>query len=980
MTTTTYFKQLMTAGLLSFCGMALWAAPAAENAPAITAKWIWKAQPDYNRYNQTILARKSFTLEQPRQAVLYITADSFYRLRINGQWVNDGPCRSWPQHFQYDVINAASYLVSGENQIEIVARYFGVGDFHHVPQQAGLLAQLDVTLASGKVKSIISDHSWEIAEADGWVVNTPKQSIQMEPFEIYDARQAGDPKFSRARELYEFSQGPWKDVKPRDVALLTRQPVSFKAFGGAHVVKCEGWNFCLPAVRLMHPGLIEANINIGAPCGMACLLQSESGCAITLEADLFKVAIDGQPAPNDKEIKLSAGSHLVVAFVRTLTGHEKEKTLRFMNPQGFKLVNPLDPKHENPWCFLKFNEFNFATNDLHAFRFFGELPEFAAKQTGYVKLTDQLLREVKTTGDFEKSLKPRAEQMASKAMFVLDPTWQFQHRQVIGDASSLVKQPQAMMFNTPEMTTVNPSSQGDVELMCDLGVQDIGYYSLDMIAPAGVEVDIFGIEYITPDGRLQHTGAGYRNGMRYITREGLNHFVSLKRRSGRYLYLTLHNQKAPVQIRNFSLIESTYPVNAVGGFHCSDARLDEIWAISTRTLKLCMEDTFTDCPLYEQTHWVGDARNESLMAYPVFGATDIGRRCIKITAQSLEHYPIAGCQTPSGWDVLLPAWSFLWGMSTWDYYWYSGDEQFLREIYPDVIRNLKGAEKCVNDRNLFSGPYWNMFDWSGADQNQKTVLHNTMFMVGAIDVALKEAEVLHDSSHTDWLKALRQRLVGGVNSLWDEGKKAYPDSIHDDGSVSASTCQHTSFLSILYDIVSPANRAAAQENTVNPPEKMVRLGSPFAGLYLLETLEKLGLEDRIVEEIYHDYLPMLETGATTVWESFATGTTGHGGFPTRSHCHAWSSAPSYFLNRIVLGVRPTAAGGQAVSLSPHLSNLTWANGSVATIKGPISVSWKVAADKSVAISCQAPEGVIVKFETNASLAGRTVTLNGQKVQ
>jgi len=240
--------------------------------------------------------------------------------------------------------------------------------------------------------------------------------------------------------------------------------------------------------------------------------------------------------------------------------------------------------------------------------------------------------------------------------------------------------------------------------------------------------------------------------------------------------------------------------------------------------------------------------------------------------------------------------------------------------------------------------------------------------------------VLHDDSHTVWLKTLRQRLVDGVNSLWDEHKKAYPDSIHDDGSVSASTCQHTSFLSILYDIVSPTNRAAAQENTVNPPEKMVRLGSPFAGLYLLETLEKLGLEDRIVEEIYHDYLPMLETGATTVWEKFATSSAGPVGFPTRSHCHGWSSAPSYFLNRIVLGVRPTAAGGQAILLSPHLSNLTWANGSIATIKGPISVSWKVGADKSVEISCQVPEGVDVKFEANASLAGRTVTLNGQKVQ
>ena len=419
--------------------------------------------------------------------------------------------------------------------------------------------------------------------------------------------------------------------------------------------------------------------------------------------------------------------------------------------------------------------------------------------------------------------------------------------------------------------------------------------------------------------------------------------------------------------------------DAVGSFSCSDGRLGEIWRISTRTLKLCMEDTFTDCPLYEQTHWVGDARNESLLAYPVFGATDIGRRCIQLTAQSLERYPIAGCQTPSGWDVLLPAWSFLWGISTWDYYWYTGDQQFLRDIWPSVIRNLKGAEHCVNEQGLFSGPFWNMFDWTGADQNQKTVLHNSMFLIGAIDATLKEADVLGDTSQAAWLKAFRQRLVTGVNKLWDAKKSAYPDSIRGDGSISPSTCQHTSFLSILYDIVEPGNLASAKKNLLDPPPGMIRLGSPFAALYLFETLEKLGLDETIVQEIYRNYLPMLEAGATTVWESFPSGTTGRDGFPTRSHCHAWSSAPSYFLPRIILGVKATSPAGQAIQLSPRLCNLTWAAGTVATIRGPVSVAWRLTGDK-FELTCSAPQGTQVEFVRNDSLAGKTVVFNGARLK
>jgi hypothetical protein len=299
-----------------------------------------------------------------------------------------------------------------------------------------------------------------------------------------------------------------------------------------------------------------------------------------------------------------------------------------------------------------------------------------------------------------------------------------------------------------------------------------------------------------------------------------------------------------------------------------------------------MEDTFTDCPLYEQTHWVGDARNEALIAYSVFGVTDLPRRCINVTAQSLARYPFAGCQTPSSWDCLLPAWSFLWGISTWDYYWFTGDREYLRGLYPDVIRNLKGAETFVSERDLFTGPLWNFFDWVNLDQGPKAVVHNSMFMIGAIDAALKEAAVLGDTAPVPWLHQLRARLVRGVNRLWDADRKAYPDSLHDDGAVSPSSSQHTSFRSLLYDIVEPANRAAVEGYLRDPPASLVKIGSPFAMLHLYETYEKLGREDEIVKSIYQNYLPMIEAGATTVWESFPTGTTGSGGFPTRSHCHA----------------------------------------------------------------------------------------------
>ncbi len=944
--------------------------------PPLRAKWIWLKGGHVHGYNQTIVAEKRTRLSKPQRATLRITADSFYRLYINGNWVNDGPARSWPEHLQYDVIDVTPYLVDGPNEIAILARYYGVGDFHRVPRQAGLLAQLDVQFENRKRTTLITDGSWNITPLPSLIENTPKVSIQMEPCELYDAQLESALPYRHAAVLFDAKKGPWKDLNPRDVALLTKQPFAFKSFLGAKLVKADGWNFCVPAARLVNPGVIEANHNASCAFGMATILEAEREVTVNLQQEGMKTAIDGER--RERSARLLPGQHLVLAFAANMFGHDKEKAVRFMNPQGFKLRNPLKPDAENPWVFICLPEFKVATNDIVWGPYRDRELPIGQLAKDYAKLSDEWLTSVKDRAGFQQTLAKRCEQMPAEQMFVEDVYWQFTQRQVVGDASLLVTNPSGALHDNPEFTAIQPSKGGDVELLYDLGEQNCGYWNFDLVADAGVQVDIFAVEYIAPDGRIQFPG-GNRNGLRYITKQGDNQFTSLKRRSGRYVFLTLRNQHSPVRIRHFNLIESTYPLDYIGSFSCSDARLDRIWDISTRTLKLCMEDTFTDCPLYEQTHWVGDARNESLLAYGVFGAHDLARRCINITAQSLERYPIAGCQTPSGWDVLIPAWSLLWGISTWDHYWETGDKEWLRTVYPAVIRNLKGAEQFVDSRNLFTGPFWNFFDWVRIDQGQKTVLHNSLFVVGAIDAALKEADVLGDTTHVAWLKALRARLVGGINRLWDDTKQAYPDSIHEDGSVSPSICQHTSFLSLLYDVVAKENVVAAVNNVTNPPPKMVKVGSPFAALYLYEACEKLGLDDAILQEIYKQYLPMVEAGATTVWESFPSGTTGGGGWPTRSHCHAWSSAPSRFLNRIVLGIKDTSPGAATVQISPRLNGLTWARGATATARGPVSVSWKLDGS-TLTVTYTAPAGVKAEFVKNDTHNGLSVVVNGKKVE
>ena len=949
------------------------------SSPSLTAFWIWRRQDSYTPYHQVILARKAFRLGTAPGATssgrLKIAVDGAYRLFVNGEWVADGPGRSWPEHFQYDEIDVTAYLAAGRNELVIIARHWQVGDFHNRPQQAGLLVQLD----AGK-RRIVSDSTWETAWMKAWAANTPKVSIQMEPQELYDARLEDGQEYSPAVELYPAAGGPWSGLHRRDVALLTRRPVFLRQFSGASLVKrLSDLNFCLPAVRLAHPGAVEANHFASANTGMATLLELDAPAEIQIALEGMLAAVDGMASP-DGHYALSAGRHLLAAFAWPLFGHRKERSLRIVDlPAGLRLVSPGgDPASAagNPWTGLILPAYDVLENDMDWFWFSGPHNRRDAAVTGYKTAIDKLLHASGAGWDamLNQGVQITLLSLPGEEMFVADTHWQFVHRQVLGSAAGLVERPGALMHDQAELTTVHPSPDGDVELAYDLGEQTVGYFDFELLAPAGVQVDLYAVEYIREDGVIQHTDDNH-NGLRYITREGLNSFTSLKRRAGRYLFITLRGATVPLQWRLVRLVESTYPVERGAFFDCSDARLERIWEISRRTLKLCMEDIFTDCPLYEQTGWVGDARNEALFALDTFGSADIVLRGLRLAAQSLERYPLVGGQVPSGWDMLLPAWSFLWGIGVWDYYFYTGDRAALEELWPAVVRQLQGAEKLLDQRGLFSGKFWNMFDWTPVDDHHETVLHNSLLLIGAVEAAIKAGEALGDKATADWLAGLHARLVEAVERTWDETKQAYPDSILEDGSPSPSTSMHTSFLALLFDAAQTAPEERMQallRNALTPPQGMVRVGSPFAMLYLYEALAKVGQLPAVLASIYENYLPMLAAGATTVWEVFPTSGDHPGGFPTRSHCHAWSSAPLRFLPQIVLGIRQVETGAAAYTISPWLGELEWARGAVCTSRGLLEVNWRKEGGR-LRVSAKAPAGVALRFEANVSMEGLEVS-------
>ncbi|CDN42728.1 alpha-L-rhamnosidase C-terminal domain-containing protein, partial [Paenibacillus sp. P22] len=165
--------------------------------------------------------------------------------------------------------------------------------------------------------------------------------------------------------------------------------------------------------------------------------------------------------------------------------------------------------------------------------------------------------------------------------------------------------------------------------------------------------------------------------------------------------------------------------------------------------------------------------------------------------------------------------------------------------------------------------------------------------------------------------------------------------------------------------------AALEQYLAEPPAEWVQIGSPFISFFYYEALSKLGRHELMLDDIRLHYGRMLEHGATTCWEMYPDFAENRANpdLLTRSHCHAWSAAPGYFLGASILGVRKLSAGWRSVEIAPQPAGLSWAEGVVPLPDGgEISVSWRVAG-KYISLRIEAPSDIAIQVTWPEGHAG-----------
>jgi hypothetical protein len=132
--------------------------------------WIWnQKQETDNGMPKLVYFRKTLRLDtKPKMAVVKVSADSRYRLYVNGQSVSFGPCKGDDQVWYADEVDIAPFLKPGENVMAaVVLRYspLHTGNYSVWRTSTPGFYLEGAAVSGGETLALRADDSWQCKAA-----------------------------------------------------------------------------------------------------------------------------------------------------------------------------------------------------------------------------------------------------------------------------------------------------------------------------------------------------------------------------------------------------------------------------------------------------------------------------------------------------------------------------------------------------------------------------------------------------------------------------------------------------------------------------------------------------------------------------------------------------------------------------------------------------------------------------------------------
>ena len=412
-----------------------------------------------------------------------------------------------------------------------------------------------------------------------------------------------------------------------------------------------------------------------------------------------------------------------------------------------------------------------------------------------------------------------------------------------------------------------------------------------------------------------------------------NEYTLENSKAFRYVYIT---HEPGVQIGEVSMQYEYLPEEYRGNFRCDDDEVNRIWEVGAYTMHLTTREFFIDGIKRDRWVWSGDAIQSYLMNYYLFFDSESVKRTIWL---------LRGKDPVTSHSNTIMDYTFYWFLSVYDYYMYSGDRQFVRQLYPRMQTMMDYVLGRTNRNGMVEGLSgdWVFVDWADGylDKKGELSFEQVLFCRSLETMALCAALVGDEPArqkYDELSAALKSRLEP---AFWNQSKQAL---VHNrvNGRQSDAVTRYANMFSVFFNYLD-SEKQQAIKHSVLLNDSILRITTPYMRFYELEALCALGEQATVMKEIKSYWGGMLKEGATSFWEKYNPEESGtqhlamYGRPYGKSLCHAWGASPIYLLGKYYLGVKPVKEGYREFSIAPVLGGLKWMEGTVPTPHGDIRV-------------------------------------------
>lgn len=408
-----------------------------------------------------------------------------------------------------------------------------------------------------------------------------------------------------------------------------------------------------------------------------------------------------------------------------------------------------------------------------------------------------------------------------------------------------------------------------------------------------------------------------------ILPDGSHHarYAPLWWQAGRYLELLIATGESPLTLHQLTLEETRYPLEMESYFDCSDLRLTGTLPLLVRGLQANANETFFDCPHYEELQYIGDTRLQALCHAVMTRDDRLTRKALRLFDASRQPDGFLQARYPCAVTQVIAPFSLYWVRMLWDYAYWRSDPGLVRSLLPGMRATLEAFRRYIGDDNLLYAPEaWNFMDWidawnetagvpldgiEGASAPLHWQLVYTLGLAADLESRLGEPELA--AHYARWAASLAQ----AGQAFWDEERGLFANDL-----ARTQFSDHPQAFAVLSGQLPPGQLTRLAQTW---PQANLHRATYFFLHYCLEAFRLLGLEEPLYAQLRRWDAEMVQIGLKTPLERVE---------PSRSDCHAWSSHPLYHYFATVLGIRPTEPGFASLEIAPLLGDLDYATGTL----------------------------------------------------